>query len=131
MPVLRPWRSRIAAAIRVVEDLPFVPSTWIASKRCSGEPSTVIIRRILSRPKRIPNSSSERSLRSACASVQFTRAAATLAPTPTPAPTVARQREQLAPETLEVEPAHEPAQLQPLFEAEVANAASGLAEQAG
>ena len=51
---------RIAAVMRVVEVLPFVPSTWIASKRRSGEPSTVIIRRIRSKPKRIPNSSSER-----------------------------------------------------------------------
>ena len=51
--------------MRVVEDLPLVPSTWIASKRRSGDPSAVIIRRILSRPKRIPNSSSERSLLSA------------------------------------------------------------------
>ena len=53
--------ARIAAVIRVVEDLPLVPSTWIVSKRRSGEPSTVIMRRIRSSPKRIPNSSSERS----------------------------------------------------------------------
>ena len=46
--------------MRVVEDLPLVPSTWIVSKRCWGEPSAVIIRRIRSSPKRIPNSSSER-----------------------------------------------------------------------
>ena len=52
---------RIAAVMRVVEDLPLVPNTWTASKRRSGDPRTVIIRRILSRPKRIPNSSSERS----------------------------------------------------------------------
>ena len=25
----RPWRLRIAAVIRTVEDLPFVPTTWI------------------------------------------------------------------------------------------------------
>ena len=35
----RPWRCRIAAVIRVVEDLPLVPSTWIVSKARSGEPS--------------------------------------------------------------------------------------------
>ena len=46
--------------MRVVEVLPFVPTTWIVSNRRSGEPSTVIIRRMRSRPKRIPNSSSER-----------------------------------------------------------------------
>ncbi len=56
---------RIAAIMRVVEDLPFVPSTWIVSKRRCGEPSTVIIRRMRSRPKRIPNSSSERRCASA------------------------------------------------------------------
>ena len=60
MPVRSPWRSRIAAIIRVVEDFPFVPTTWMLAKRRSGEPSAVIMRRILSRPKRIPNSSSER-----------------------------------------------------------------------
>ena len=46
--------------MRVVEDFPLVPTTWIDAKRRSGEPSTVIIRRIRSSPKRIPNSSSER-----------------------------------------------------------------------
>jgi hypothetical protein len=46
--------------MRVVEVFPFVPTMWIASKLCSGEPKTVIIRRILSSPKRIPNNSSER-----------------------------------------------------------------------
>src|SRR6476659_859363 len=55
--------------MRVVEDLPLVPRTWIASKLRSGEPSAVIMRRIRSRPKRMPNSSSERSARSASASV--------------------------------------------------------------
>src|SRR5690348_8180928 len=59
----------MAAAMRVVEDLPLVPSTWIASKPRSGDSSAVIMRRIRSRPKRIPNSSSERSARSASASV--------------------------------------------------------------
>jgi DNA-directed RNA polymerase specialized sigma24 family protein len=52
--------DEIAAAMRVVEDLPLVPSTWIVGKARSGEPSAVIMRRIRSRPKRIPNSSSER-----------------------------------------------------------------------
>ena len=28
----RPWRCRIAAIMRTVEDLPFVPTTWIAPK---------------------------------------------------------------------------------------------------
>ena len=60
MPVRSPWRSRIAAIIRVVEDFPFVPTTWMLAKRRSGEPSAVIMRRIRSRPKRMPNSSSER-----------------------------------------------------------------------
>ncbi len=46
--------------MRVVEDFPFVPTTWIVAKRRCGEPSAVIMRRILSSPKRIPNSSSER-----------------------------------------------------------------------
>ena len=39
-PARRPWRARIAAIIRVVEDLPLVPTTWIDSKRRSGCPST-------------------------------------------------------------------------------------------
>ena len=46
--------------MRVVEDFPFVPTTWITSKRLCGEPSAVISRRIRSSPKRMPNSSSER-----------------------------------------------------------------------
>ena len=46
--------------MRVVEDFPFVPRTWMLAKRRWGEPSAVIIRRIRSSPKRIPNSSSER-----------------------------------------------------------------------
>src|SRR5438034_6666490 len=54
--------------MRVVDDLPFVPSTWTDGKLRSGEPRAVIIRRIRSRPKRMPNSSSERSARSASAS---------------------------------------------------------------
>ena len=60
--------------MRVVEDLPLVPTTWIASKRRCGEPSAVIIRRIRSRPKRMPNSSSERRWRSACSCAPASRA---------------------------------------------------------
>src|SRR5450755_3178390 len=56
--------------MRVVEDLPLVPSTWMLWKLRSGEPSAVIMRRIRARPKRMPNSSSECSWRSACASLQ-------------------------------------------------------------
>ena len=70
MPVRSPWRSRIAAVSRAVEVLPFVPRMWIEPKRRSGEPSAVIMRRIFSSPKRMPNSSSERRWRSACASLQ-------------------------------------------------------------
>ena len=55
----QPVPARIAAIIRVVEDLPLVPTTWIESNRRSGWPSAVISRRMRSRPKRIPNSSSD------------------------------------------------------------------------
>ena len=51
--------GRIAAIIRTVEDLPFVPTTWIESNCRSGCSSAVISRRIRSSPNRIPNSSSE------------------------------------------------------------------------
>ena len=54
-----PWPSSSAAIIRVVDDLPFDPVTWIARKRSCGDPSAVIRRRIRSSPKRIPNISSE------------------------------------------------------------------------
>ena len=56
--------------MRVVEDLPLVPTTWTERKRRCGEPSTVIMRRIRSRPKRMPNSSSERRWRSARSPLQ-------------------------------------------------------------
>ena len=65
-----PWRSRIAAIMRVVEVFPLVPTTCTVRKRRCGEPSTVIMRRIRSRPKRIPNSSSERRWRSARSPLQ-------------------------------------------------------------
>ncbi len=59
-PVRTPWASRIAAAIRTVELLPFVPTTWIARNARCGLPRTVSSRRIRSSPNFIPNSSSER-----------------------------------------------------------------------
>src|SRR4051794_39511855 len=57
MPVRSPWRSRIAATMRVVDDLPLVPTTWIDAKRRWGMPRTVISLCMRSRPKRMPNSS--------------------------------------------------------------------------
>ena len=51
---------RIAAVMRAVEDLPFVPTTCTVAKRSCGESSAVISRRIRSSPKRMPKSSSER-----------------------------------------------------------------------
>ena len=45
--------------MRAVDDLPLVPTTWIARKRSCGLPSTVSSRRMRSSPKRMPNSSSE------------------------------------------------------------------------
>lgn len=59
-PVWIPWRARIAAIIRVVDDLPLLPTTWIESKRSCGLSNTVISRRIRSSPNRIPNSSRSR-----------------------------------------------------------------------
>ena len=49
-PVLSPCASKRAAIIRVTEDLPLVPTTWIEAKRCWGMPSTVVSLRIRSRP---------------------------------------------------------------------------------
>ena len=46
--------------MRTVEDLPFVPTTWMDSKRRCGDPIAVINRCMRSSPKRIPNSSRER-----------------------------------------------------------------------
>ena len=53
-----PCASSSAAVMRTVELLPFVPTTWIAPNRSCGEPSAVSSRRMRSRPKRMPNSSS-------------------------------------------------------------------------
>ena len=58
-PVRMPWASRIAAAMRTVELLPLVPTTWIERNACCGLPSTVSRRRMRSSPNFIPNSSSE------------------------------------------------------------------------
>ena len=52
-------RSGSRRSSATVEDLPFVPTTWIDSNRRSGWPSAVISRRMRSSPNRIPNSSSE------------------------------------------------------------------------
>ena len=52
--------------MRTVEDLPFVPTTWIGAKRSCGRPSAVSSRRMRSSPKRMPNSSSESRCSSAC-----------------------------------------------------------------
>ena len=46
--------------MRVVEDLPLVPTTWMESKARSGCPSAVISRRMRSSSKRMPKRSSER-----------------------------------------------------------------------
>src|SRR5829696_3209283 len=70
-PVRRPWASRIAAAIRTVELLPFVPTTWIARNARCGLPRAVSRRRIRSSPNFIPNSSRERRWSSACSRVQL------------------------------------------------------------
>ena len=58
VPVRIPWRSRIALVMRAVDDLSFVPTTWIERKRSCGELSAVMSRRIRSSPNRMPNSSS-------------------------------------------------------------------------
>ena len=58
-PVATPCASSRAAVIRVTEDLPFVPTTWIEAKRCCGIPSRVQSRCIRSRPSFQPIGSSE------------------------------------------------------------------------
>ena len=68
-PERTPWWCSSAAIIRTVEDLPFVPTTWIARKASLGAPSAVMSRRMRSSPKRMPNSSSESSHRSASAAL--------------------------------------------------------------
>ena len=55
---MRPWASSSAAIIRVTEDLPLVPTTWIEAKRCWGIPSTVLSLCIRSRPSFQPIGSS-------------------------------------------------------------------------
>ena len=59
MPVRAPVRSSSAAIMRVVDDLPFEPTTWIEENCSCGEPSAVINRRMRSSPNRMPNISSE------------------------------------------------------------------------
>ena len=58
-PAGRPCASSSAAVIRVTEDLPLVPTTWIEAKRCWGRPSAVVSLCIRSRPSRQPTGSSE------------------------------------------------------------------------
>ena len=58
-PAATPCASSRAAVIRVTEDLPFVPTTWIEAKRCWGIPSIVQSRCIRSRPSFQPIGSSE------------------------------------------------------------------------
>ena len=58
-PALTPCASSSAAVIRVTEDLPLVPTTWIEAKRCCGNPSAVVSLRIRSSPSRQPTGSSE------------------------------------------------------------------------
>src|SRR6188472_3858153 len=69
-PVRMPWASRIAAAMRTVELLPLVPTTWIERNACCGLPRAVSRRRIRSSPNFMPKSSTERRWSSACSSVQ-------------------------------------------------------------
>src|SRR5256714_1617269 len=57
--------------MRVVDDLPFVPTTWMLAKRRCGMPSTVMSLCMRSSPNRMPNSS--RSSRYASASRRVTR----------------------------------------------------------
>ena len=58
-PAATPCASSSAAVIRVTEDLPLVPTTWIEAKRCWGIPSAVVSLCIRSRPRRQPIASSE------------------------------------------------------------------------
>jgi len=58
-PVAMPCASSSAAAIRVTEDLPLVPTTWIEAKRCWGIPRRVQSVCIRSRPSFQPIGSSE------------------------------------------------------------------------
>ena len=56
-PVRRPWRSSSAAIIRVVDDLPLVPTMWIVGNGIVERSRTFSSRRIRSSPKRIPKCS--------------------------------------------------------------------------
>ncbi len=58
-PAAMPCASSSAAVIRVTEDLPLVPTTWIEAKRCWGIPSSVQSVCIRSRPSFQPIGSSE------------------------------------------------------------------------
>ena len=58
-PARTPCASSSAAVIRVTEDLPLVPTTWIEAKRCCGMPSSAFIRCIRSSPSFQPIGSSE------------------------------------------------------------------------
>ena len=58
-PARIPCASSSAAIIRVTEDLPLVPTTWIEAKRCWGIPSAVLSLCIRSRPSFQPTGSSE------------------------------------------------------------------------
>src|SRR3954466_15928417 len=60
----------MAAIIRVVDDLPFDPTTWIEAKRRCGMPSAVISLCIRSSPNRMPNSSRPRRYSSAWRALQ-------------------------------------------------------------
>ena len=52
-----PCRSRIAAIIRAVEDLPFEPTTWMLAKLRWGMPSTSMSLCMRWSPNLMPNSS--------------------------------------------------------------------------
>ena len=54
-----PCASSSAAVIRVTEDLPLVPTTWIEAKRCCGMPSSAFSLCIRSSPSFHPIGSSE------------------------------------------------------------------------
>ena len=58
-PAETPCASSSAAIIRVTEDLPLVPTTWIEAKRCCGRPSRVLSLCIRSNPSFQPIGSSE------------------------------------------------------------------------
>jgi hypothetical protein len=57
--VRSPEADRAAAAKRTVEDLPFVPTTWIASSRSCGASSSSSSAVMRSSPSFIPNGASD------------------------------------------------------------------------